>query len=352
VKAGAAQSRRERTAGAAAQRRWYTMQIVLLSNPLSGRGKAGEVTRSLLGALHADGHRVRAVDVRTPEGSADLRATLAGADCLVCVGGDGTMHHALDDAVDAGVPMHLVPLGTENLFARQFGMGGGVDRVRDALRAGRVHAVDVGELTERSDAPASAPGSTHEGGAVAPATETVRPFAIMVSVGPDASVVNRLAAVRRGPISHLSYVAPGLKEALRPRLSPITLRVDGRTVLDGRRGLLVIANSRQYALRLDPARDASMTDGLLDVVFYPAESTARVLAWGLSTVLGRHTGPRARATGIVHAQGAQIEVEAGACPGLCAGASCQADGEALGESLRRLVARVRPRALRVLLPAV
>jgi diacylglycerol kinase family enzyme len=101
----------------------------------------------------------------------------------------------------------------------------------------------------------------------------------MASIGPDASVVHRLDRRRNGPISHRSYIRPILAEAIRPVLPRLTVHADGVEVIRDEPGLLVVANSRHYALRADPAPRANCSDGLLDLVFFPASSATRVAFW-------------------------------------------------------------------------
>ena len=50
-------------------------------------------------------------------------------------------------------------------------------------------------------------------------------------------------------------------------------------------GQLIIANSRQYALRLNPARAANPSDGLLDTVVLPAHGGWNMVAWALRLAL-------------------------------------------------------------------
>ncbi|HVZ35702.1 MAG TPA: hypothetical protein VG963_24920, partial [Polyangiaceae bacterium] len=131
----------------------------------------------------------------------------------------------------------------------------------------------------------------------------------------------------------------------------LSVEVDGRALIQSQPGLVVVANSRQYAARLDPARSASMTDGLLDVVFYPHRSRVRLGAWGLRTALGVHT----RSRSLITAQGKRVHIR-------CAGqaAPFQLDGECAGRLLAEepdgdrdqteLRFEVRPGALRVLMP--
>lgn len=246
-----------------------------------------------------------------------------GAGALVVAGGDGTLHHALEEAVRMAVPVYHVPMGTENLFARQFGMSRKEHMLRRVLGEPRTVKVDVGDCNGRL-------------------------FALMCSVGPDAAVIHRLSAGRRGSISRWSYLPPMLKELGRPP-ARVWAALDGETVVDGLRGVLVVANSRQYALRTDPAINASMTDGLLDLVFLPVEGSWRAMLWLVRSRLGIHLG----AKGCVYATGRHVRVETDdeGPPEFV-----QVDGEAFGTlgsgpgAVGALEITVRPGALRVLVP--
>jgi diacylglycerol kinase (ATP) len=193
-----------------------------------------------------------------------LTSALKDADALVLAGGDGTVHRTAQDAATAGVPVYHVPCGNENLFAREFGMTRDPELLISALADRRVVQADIAQadnlLTSRSQA----------GGAV---------FLLMCGIGIDASIIRRLTALRTRAIGHFAYVEPILREALSPCFPRLTVTVDGEQVIDHRSGMLIIANSRQYALRIDPAAEASMTDGLLDVVFLPCRTIAGAMRW-------------------------------------------------------------------------
>jgi len=285
--------------------------VVVLYNPSAGRGRGALAVDAVRESARLAGHESVALQAG-PGLDGALKTALVGAAALVCVGGDGTLHYAIRDAAESGVPVCVVPFGTENLFARQFGMRGGKSLV-DRLRGAEVQEVDLGRVQRGGEA---------------------RLFAIMVSVGPDASVIHRLARVRRGPISHWSYVMPALQEAAAPALVPLRVEVDGRLVVDGRHGVLVVANSRQYAARIDPAAGASMTDGLLDVVFMPARTTLGVVVWAARARLGRMGG-------VVAARGRDVRITA-------AGGPSQVDGEALWADSGDLELSVASERLRVL----
>ena len=112
--------------------------------------------------------------------------------------------------------------------------------------------------------------------------------------------------MRSGPIRHMSYARPVIEEFLRPRLPVISVEVDGKRVVDGQRGMVVVANSRQYGLRVDPAHRASVTDGLVDVVFFPAEGSIGLALWMLAARMRRHSGRK----GLVYEQGKVVRVRA------------------------------------------
>lgn len=236
------------------------MRVCVLFNPIAGLGKGASVVADIEQALLADGH-----DVCLSQTSAEGVDTgaLADAELLVVAGGDGTMRTAADAAVHAGVSVYHYPQGTENLFARSFGMKAGIDTLRAAIARFTVLNVDTALVNSNR-------------------------FLLMVSAGFDAAVIHDLAARRTGSIRHISYVAPIIRSLWRFRAPIITVETDGQTLIDGQRGMVIIANSREYAFRFDPARKASLTDGALDVVFLPVASRLDIVRWAIRVRRGRH----------------------------------------------------------------
>ncbi len=289
------------------------MRIVIVFNPKSGRGRAGTLSAEFARALRAEGHEVEPVAIG-PHSEAPIQRWLKGAGALVVMGGDGTLHAMLPAAAESGAPVYHVPLGTENLFAREFGMTTDVRRLCATIARAESRAIDMGEC----------------GG---------RPFAIMASAGPDASVIHRLDAARNGAISHLSYAPHILAEFMDPRLPPMTIECDGEVVARDQPGMVVVANLRQYALRIDPACDAKADDGLLDVVLFPARSAWGVLWWEAKSMLRVHQrDPR-----LIYRRAREVRVTSPVR------LPVQIDGEAA--PIAAITARVRAGALRVLVPA-
>lgn len=277
------------------------MRIVLLANARAGRGRGGVALAAIDDALRASGHHVARVVV-SPQVDAELGAALVGAELMLIAGGDGTVHHALPRAIESGVPVAHVPFGTENLFAREFAMTRDAAAVVRLVQVGRSRLVDVGMVSVGGVGGVVGSAGAGSGGV---------PFALMVSIGPDASVVERLHKARTGGISHLSYAGPMVREMVSPYLPRMVVKVDGREVVRGKKGLLLIANSRQYALRANPARRADMQDGLLDVVFMPARSAIGALWWLIRARMGwRFDVTGAGTAGLVYERAKVVSVVA------------------------------------------
>lgn len=290
------------------------VDLVVLHNPRSGRGLAGSVARAIHDRLEARGHRAKMLTV----GGREILepAKLGQAEALVLVGGDGTVNHAAQAAIETGVPLYHAPTGNENLFARALGMSRDPDRVVRAIESGPRDAVDIGLCGDR-------------------------PFLITAGFGPDAGVIRRLASARTRAIGHLAYVAPLLREALRPHLPRVWVEVDGCQVIDGRRGALIVGNSREYAAHLDPCPRASLFSGRLDLVFLPAGTSITTAVWA-AALWARN----AHRFGALETRAAEIRVRADRDP------IAQLDGELIEGGGREGLWSVRalPRELPVVLP--
>lgn len=264
------------------------MQIVLVFNPTSGKGHALENVQLTAEALKATGHTTSVVETEPSDAKVWLLPKLADCDLVLVFGGDGTVLLVLDAVLDAGVPIFHVPEGTENLFARGFGMSANLERIAAAVSRFRQVKMDVGKANGQR-------------------------FLLMASLGFDAEVVHDLAARRKGAISHLSYVGPMLRQFFKWKPPLLRVVVDGQDLLTEsvahcgsqenvqtneqgsphspaareRRGFVIVANSRCYALGLNPAPSASVIDGQLDVIFVPVRRSWSVLWFFLLGMLGR-----------------------------------------------------------------
>ena len=257
--------------------------LLILYNPLAGGGKAHDAARRIETLLRGAGYETGLAPTRAEAGhetDSGLPARLAAARTLIVVGGDGAVRSAADAAIGSRTPLYHVPLGTVNLFAREFAMTGRPRCLLGALRDHRVRWVDAGLA----------------GG---------RRFLLMASVGFDAQVVHDLASRRGASISRLSYLGPLVRQMRRWRPPKLAVTVDGAPLDLPGAGMVVVANCRRYMWGLNPAARADMTDGKLDVVYLPIRGRADLLRWMGRCLRGRHRAhPR-----LVHCLGSSVRID-------------------------------------------
>jgi diacylglycerol kinase (ATP) len=295
----------------------HHMSIVLLFNPHSGRGKGTRAARAIAAHLRAQQTHVIEITLERSLNQEDLLHKLDGARALIAVGGDGTVSFAAPAAGRANVPIYHLPLGTENLFSREFGMSAKPDAISRALSRFQVTRIDL----------ATCRGKT---------------VLLVASFGPDASIIHRLAHRRTGAISHRAYITPVLMELRDLTTTRHRVTVDGKVLTCEKPSIVIVANSRQYAGRLNPANNARMDDGLLDVAIMPFRSRARLIAWAGELRFARTTAHRH----MHHAQGTHVHVEA-----LDAPLVGQIDGEMLDTTpSREAHIVIQPSAVPVLVP--
>jgi len=289
--------------------------LLILYNPVSGGGRAERAAERLARTLRGAGHRTALTPTRREPGDGWLDERLTGTAVMVILGGDGAVRAAAGAAIRTGTPLYHVPYGTANLFAREFGMDRQPTTLLRALERFDVRLVDVGDADGE-------------------------PFVLMASVGFDAGVVHDLAERRGASISYLSYTGPLFRQLRQWDPTPLAMSIDGRSVElnPPARGTIVVANARGYAFGLNPAPDADMTDGLLDVIDLPMPTRRSVLAWMVKLRLGLRRGVKVR-------RGAVIEIRCETPQRL------QLDGDPSGGEARVFGLSIRPGVLPVLFPA-
>jgi diacylglycerol kinase family enzyme len=295
------------------------MRVAILFNPVSGQGRAEAEAERFASAIASAGHRVGRIATRPGADRRWLEESLGELDVLLVAGGDGAVRLAAGPAARAGVAIHHLPLGTENLFARQFGGSRSPDEAVAALEAGTVRGVDLGSVTV--------------------ADGRVEDFTLMASLGIDAAIVHDLAARRGGSISHLSYVGPVVRQGLAWEPPRISLSTDGGDFRELGRGSLVVANSGAYALGIDPVRGADPADGRLDAVFLPCEGAVDALAAAVRWLSGGTVPMSDR----VSFRSARIRARPAA--------AWQVDGDPVPATGGEVTLEIRPEPLRVLGPA-
>jgi diacylglycerol kinase (ATP) len=289
--------------------------LVVAINPQASFGKNQGAGRMVIDQLVAAGHDV----VGIQEGSyQDLRtktqAALRKDSVLVVVGGDGMAHLGVDLATQAGIPLGIIPAGTGNDLARHLGIPLGSISAATAhfLAATKARKIDV----------ALSKGPEGE--------ET--PYVCVLSAGFDA-IVNERANSITVPKGRHRYTVALLIELW--KLTPLSYQVtiDGKD-FSGEYLLVAVANSQSFGGGMKVTPEASLVDGLVDVLLLKPLGRLEFLRIYPRVFKGTHVTDRR----VIIARGASVRVDA-------RGVIAYADGERMGPL--PVEVRVAPLALQV-----
>ena len=216
------------------------MDIALVVNPTSGKGRGAAVRAAVEERLRQGGASVRTVVGVDGDHARDLtRAAVGeGVDAVVALGGDGMVHLALQAVAGTETPLGIVPAGTGNDLAASLGIPADPLAAADLVTAGsrrRIDAVRVGE----------------------------RWFGCVLGAGFD-SVVNERANRLRWPKGGQRYNVAIALELPRFKPLPFTLTLDGEEWRTDAM-LVAVGNAQSYGAGLRITPDAILDDGLLDV---------------------------------------------------------------------------------------
>ncbi|HXU29554.1 MAG TPA: diacylglycerol kinase family protein [Thermoanaerobaculia bacterium] len=237
--------------------------IRFLVNPSSGRGA---------GARHLDRLRILAsrhgAGLAVTRSASELpmqayRAAQDGVERLIVVGGDGTMHFALQGLAGSECALGVVPLGSGNDLAGSLGVPAKLDEAVERAISGPIRKIDlirVGPMYSVS----------------------------YLGVGFDSEVTRTANQVKhlRGPLIYIWAVIKTLATFQPPHLR---VEHDGG-IFEGKAMFAVAANLPRFGGGMRIAPDARIDDGLLDLVIVREVSKAGLLRVFPKVYGGKHVG--------------------------------------------------------------
>lgn len=161
-----------------------------------------------------------------------------GKDIVVAVGGDGTVNEVARAIVHSGTALGIIPCGSGNGLARHLLLPMNVKKAIEVLNECEIRALDYGIINGY-------------------------PFFCTCGMGFDAFVSQKFAeAGKRGPITYVENV---LREGLKYQPETYILQDENGTI-KYKAFLISCANASQYGNNAYIAPQASMSDGLMDVI--------------------------------------------------------------------------------------
>lgn len=215
-------------------------RLQLIVNPTAGRGRARRLLPAVEAALRGAGHDLVVTPTRSLEHADELVATAIADDRVaVAMGGDGIVGRVAGAVAAADGVLGVLPGGRGNDFCRAADISLDAVRACDVLAGGEERRIDLGYVGDAA-------------------------FVGIASVGFDSAVQERVITSRL-PLGDLVYLYGSLATVARWRPASFRCRIDGEPiVVTG--WSVAVSNSGRYGGGMRLAPEASLEDGLLDVV--------------------------------------------------------------------------------------
>lgn len=221
--------------------------ILFIVNPISGVKKKTSVLKQIENGIDATLFTYEIVLTEYAGHAAELakKAAEEGVDIVVAVGGDGTVNEVARSLVHSNSALGIIPRGSGNGLARHLQIPMDVKKALKIINQASIQCLDYGKINGQ-------------------------PFFCTCGVGFDAFVSLKFAeSGKRGP---LSYVENTLREGLRYHPDTYTIETENG-VTKHKAFLVACANASQYGNNVYIAPNASMSDGLMDIIIMEAFNT-------------------------------------------------------------------------------
>ena len=243
------------------------MNILLVVNPASGRGKAPNLATKFSKQAHEAGHIVEVLITQSPssiEGQVRDAMKNRTFETLVACGGDGLVHEVIQVIQGTNVILGVIAAGTGNDFASENGKTfHEASKLLEVISRGKTKQIDLGEISPQA-----------------------KKFVQVLSTGFD-SQVNRVANGYRFKIGKIKYVFATIQIIFRFKPVHYSITQDGITRhLPAM--LVAVANGRSYGGGMLIAPHADRNDGKLDVLILHPVSKLELLKVFPKVFKGRH----------------------------------------------------------------
>ncbi|WP_311416995.1 diacylglycerol/lipid kinase family protein [Hoylesella nanceiensis] len=215
-------------------------KIVFIMNPISGTSDKKDIPyliEELLDKEQFD-YSIRETEYAGHAYEIAKESKEQGIDIVVAVGGDGTVNEVGRALVHSNTALGIIPTGSGNGLARHLLIPMKIKGAIQVLNDCEITDLDYGIINEH-------------------------PFFCTCGVGFDAFISEKFAeAGKRGPITYLENI---LKEGL--KYEPETYEIEAENGTIKKKAFLIsCANASQYGNNAYIAPQASMSDGMIDVI--------------------------------------------------------------------------------------
>lgn len=242
-----------------------TGYICYIENPASGLRAKKPIGQAFADYLTSHGYSLRRVTTKSLDHAQEIaRQASSDSDCklVVAIGGDGTIREVAQGLSNSDTILLMLPGGTENLLASEFGIDDKLSTAIRIFKEGVVKHLDLGVIGDSC-------------------------FTSIASFGFDAHIVKLVNFGRSGNISYFSYVKPFWQTFWHYRPPLLEVAIDGKTVFSDY-GMVFVGNISRYATGLRILSKADCSDGRIDVCACRYKSRWRLLLHFIAIFFGLH----------------------------------------------------------------
>lgn len=256
-------------------------RLLLIVNPISGTKPKDKILPEIESVLTEQGYVVTTAmtSCRGDGNTLARKAVDSGYDAVVAVGGDGTVNEVASAMCDTDVAMGIIPCGSGNGLARHIGLPSDPIESAKVITPENVYDCDY-------------------------CTANGNKFFCTFGTGFDAAVTKHYSEQGQRGLS--TYLKSAVYEFSRytPRRYRITI---GDNTVEQTAFLVACCNASQYGNNAYIAPEASIRDGLIDVVIFKEASHIETLLAGVDMLTGMLSYNRQ--VDIIRARSLRIECE-------------------------------------------
>lgn len=254
-------------------------KVMFVVNPISGHGRTRNRWEEIAAALQGQGleYGVRHTEAPLHASLITRQAILNDYNCIVAVGGDGTLNEVLNGFYREGRLLSPDTL----LSALPTGTGSDVARVFDFPK----RLEDLRRFWEESYKTCDLVEATFSGWN---GEEKNRFLLNIADVGLGSETCLRVNRNSKYMGGFASFLSGAISSIIRFKNHSLSVEIDGREVYAGPSALVAVANGRFFGGGMMIAPDARIDDGMLDVVILKEFSKPELLYNIPKVYKGRH----------------------------------------------------------------
>lgn len=236
--------------------------ITLIANPAAGSGRAKKVVLTIENYLHQKNIPFRTWYTTAPGTATELARKAAAeyntgdqsSSLLLSIGGDGTFLETVQGMMGSKLPLAQIPAGTGNDFLKTLGVPMEPLPALEHILNATPRSIDMGTVNDEV-------------------------FVNECGAGFDVTVLDHAASAKKHMRGLAPYLWGVIKAIFTHRSRPMRIIGDGKILFEGNCLVFSVANGRFIGGGIPISPEASVSDGLLDLIVMKSCSRLQMVCY-------------------------------------------------------------------------